>query len=61
MPVLAIEDYDVLSILMFNDNSTFSAEEAAVIAMVASDAADEYSILSRQRYWYTRVLFNIIS
>ncbi|SJL13035.1 uncharacterized protein ARMOST_16471 [Armillaria ostoyae] len=48
MPVIAIEDYDVLSTLTFKDNSTFSAEAAAVIAMVASDAADEYSILSLQ-------------
>ncbi|PBK70656.1 hypothetical protein ARMSODRAFT_89064 [Armillaria solidipes] len=60
MPVIAVKDYDVLSTLTFNDNSTFLAEEAAVIAMVASDAADECSVLSHQCYWYTRVIYNII-
>ncbi|KAK0443757.1 hypothetical protein EV421DRAFT_2018899 [Armillaria borealis] len=54
MPVIAVKDYDVLSTLTFNDNSTFSAEEAVVIAMVASDAADECSVLSHQCYWYAR-------
>ncbi|KAK0204150.1 hypothetical protein DFS33DRAFT_1337244 [Desarmillaria ectypa] len=60
MPVIATKDCNVLSTLTFNDNSTFAAEEAAVIAMVASDAADEYSVLSHQCYWYARVVYNII-
>ncbi|SJL13030.1 uncharacterized protein ARMOST_16466 [Armillaria ostoyae] len=46
IPVIAIEDYDVLSTLTFNDNSTFSAEETVVTAIVASDAADEYNIFT---------------
>ncbi|KAK0204149.1 hypothetical protein DFS33DRAFT_1275219 [Desarmillaria ectypa] len=60
MPVIATKDSNVLSTLTFNDNSTFAAEEAAAIAMVASDAADEYSVLSHQCYWYARVVYNII-
>ncbi|SJL16126.1 uncharacterized protein ARMOST_19645 [Armillaria ostoyae] len=59
-PLIAVKDYDVLSTLTFNDNSTFSAEEAAMIAMIASDADDEYSVLSHQCYWYARVIYNII-
>ncbi|KAK0215740.1 hypothetical protein IW262DRAFT_1465454 [Armillaria fumosa] len=43
---MAIEDYNVLSTLTSNNNSTLLAEKAAVIAMVASDAADEYSVLT---------------
>ncbi len=52
MPVIAIEDYDVLSTLTSNDNSTFSAEETLMIAMVASDVADECNVLSHQCCWY---------
>ncbi|KAK0215716.1 hypothetical protein IW262DRAFT_1496562 [Armillaria fumosa] len=54
MSVIAFKDYDVLSTLTFNDDSTFSAEEAAVMAMVASDATDEYSVISHRCYWYAR-------
>ncbi|KAK0488933.1 hypothetical protein IW261DRAFT_1414370 [Armillaria novae-zelandiae] len=60
MPVIEFKDYDVLSTLTFNDDSTFASEQAAVMAMVASDAADEYSIISHQCYWYAWVIFNII-
>ncbi|KAK0484248.1 hypothetical protein EDD18DRAFT_1361823 [Armillaria luteobubalina] len=60
MPVITSKDDNVLSTLTFDDDSTFSAEEAGVMAMVASDAADEYSAISHQCYWYARVIFNII-
>ncbi|KAK0197694.1 hypothetical protein F5146DRAFT_995327 [Armillaria mellea] len=59
-PVIEFKDYDVLSTLTFNDDSTFVAEQAAVAAMVASGAADEYSAITHQCYWYARVIFNII-
>ncbi|KAK0474575.1 hypothetical protein IW261DRAFT_1568572 [Armillaria novae-zelandiae] len=60
MPIITSKDYDVLSTLNFNDDSTFVAEQAAAMAMVASDAADEYNPISHQCYWYARVIFNII-
>ncbi|KAK0232189.1 hypothetical protein EDD85DRAFT_939155 [Armillaria nabsnona] len=61
MPVIAVKDHDVLSTLTFNDNSTFSAEEAAVIGdRPASYAGDEYSVLSHQCHWYAWVTYNII-
>ncbi|KAK0466495.1 hypothetical protein IW261DRAFT_1426909 [Armillaria novae-zelandiae] len=47
MPVIAIKDYDILSALTFKYGPTFSEEEAVVIiALAASDAADECSIPS---------------
>ncbi|SJL16109.1 uncharacterized protein ARMOST_19627 [Armillaria ostoyae] len=54
MPVILIEDYDILSTLTFKHNSRFAIEEAAVIA---SAAAEECSIPS---YLYDRVIYNII-
>ncbi|KAK0482290.1 hypothetical protein IW261DRAFT_1606223 [Armillaria novae-zelandiae] len=45
--IIAIKDYDILSALTFKYGSTFSEEEAVVImALAASDAADECSIPS---------------
>ncbi len=57
IPVIPIEDYDILSTLTFTPNSAFTIEEAAVIAMVASAAAEECSDTS---YPYARVIYNII-
>ncbi|KAK0472838.1 hypothetical protein IW261DRAFT_1423994 [Armillaria novae-zelandiae] len=50
MPIITSKDYDILSTLNFNDDLTFVAEQAAAMAMVASDAADKYN----------PVIFNII-
>ncbi|KAK0183737.1 hypothetical protein F5146DRAFT_1007639 [Armillaria mellea] len=58
--VIEFKDYDVLSTLTFNDDSTFVAEQAAVAAMVASGATDKYSAITHQCYWYAWVIFNII-
>ena len=52
LPAIAVEDYNVLSTLIFND---FSTEVTAMIVIVTSDAADEH-----QCYWYARVIYNII-
>ncbi|KAK0482340.1 hypothetical protein IW261DRAFT_1467296 [Armillaria novae-zelandiae] len=57
MPVILVEDYDVISTLTFEHESRFTIEEAAVMAMVVSATAEENSNLS---YPYTRVIYNII-
>ncbi len=50
----------VLSTLTFNDNSVFTAEEAAMICQIASDCTNEYSPIRHQCYWYARVIYNVI-
>ncbi|KAK0449554.1 uncharacterized protein EV420DRAFT_1564641 [Desarmillaria tabescens] len=60
MPVISTKDCNILSTLTFNGNSTFSIEEVAAIASVASAAADEQSLLGHQSSWYARMIYSII-
>ncbi|PBK62951.1 hypothetical protein ARMSODRAFT_1024490 [Armillaria solidipes] len=50
----------VLSTLTFDDDSGFTADEAAMICQIASDCADEYNALGHQCYWYAGVIYKII-
>ncbi|KAG7450183.1 uncharacterized protein BT62DRAFT_916687 [Guyanagaster necrorhizus] len=60
MPVTPAWDANVLSTLTFHPDSTFLADEVAVIATVTSEAANEYSPLTYQCYWFAKTIFNII-
>ncbi|KAK0185955.1 hypothetical protein F5146DRAFT_1068640 [Armillaria mellea] len=48
-----------LSTLTFGDSS-FTADEAAMISRIASDCADKYNAITHQCYWYARVIYNVI-
>ncbi len=50
----------VLSTLTFDDNSVFTADEAAMICQIASDCTNEYNAIRHQCYWYARVIYNVI-
>ncbi|KAG7444780.1 uncharacterized protein BT62DRAFT_921049 [Guyanagaster necrorhizus] len=60
MPVASAWDANMLSTLVSHSDSTFSAEEATVIAIVTSNATDEYMPLTHQCYWYAQIIFNTI-
>ncbi len=49
-----------LSTLLFDDNSGFTADEAAMICKIASECADEYNALGHQCFWYAGVIYKII-
>ncbi|PBK83154.1 hypothetical protein ARMGADRAFT_1089707 [Armillaria gallica] len=51
---------DTLSTLIFDDNSDFTADEAAMICKIASECADEYNALGHQCFWYAGVIYKII-
>ncbi|KAK0455166.1 uncharacterized protein EV420DRAFT_1644815 [Desarmillaria tabescens] len=56
-----VKDSDtVLSTLTFDDDSDFTFDEAAMMCKIASDCANEYSVVSHQCFWYAGVIYKIV-
>ncbi len=50
----------MLSTLIFDDNSAFTADETAMICQIVSECDDEYSALGHQCFWYADTIYKII-